>query len=283
MPDVDAEAVGERLLRPDRAGAAKILSELGRISSAQEAWEALAARGLIPNDWTASANRWFVLGGERLAHPPSLGACVELAADARGVVTAESLAREVVARLAPWRADLPARVEWLPARRDYLHTNADWEAWRAANLRPGVGSSTLVDDVLFDAYCDVENAVSAGGLGIDNDELQRFYAASGYAHILEDLEGQDMADPDDWYATNPAIHLGAARLWDLATENGLTLGAAPRNGRMAPVGQAFAELPNPFAPALAICQTGYVLAAVTPRGALMLYPDDRADSDTSPR
>lgn len=115
--------------------------------SPAEAWEALAARGVIPLEWVTAwdtespcphgrhdllRNHWrtdapctacYVARAPRRifrgdegsaagAHPPTVAACVALAADAANVLAAEALAREAVARLALWGAPQPARVEW---------------------------------------------------------------------------------------------------------------------------------------------------------------------------
>lgn len=92
------------------------------IEHPREAWEALAARGLVPESWVDDPRRWFVCSADEwLAHgslaapregplasphPPSTGACVALAADPRGVATAETLAHEV-AREEARRGDAP--------------------------------------------------------------------------------------------------------------------------------------------------------------------------------
>lgn len=89
--------------------------------TAAAAWEALSARGVIPLDWAPHATRRFVAydpattetSADALTHPPTRGACVAFASDPVGVTTAEALARELVARLAPWGAAQPERVIWI--------------------------------------------------------------------------------------------------------------------------------------------------------------------------
>lgn len=86
------------------------------VTDPREAWEALAARGVIPASWVEDPRRAFHDGEERslrtfrsggvrfdhvdrtailAPHPPTVAACVALASDPEGVTTAEAIAREV--------------------------------------------------------------------------------------------------------------------------------------------------------------------------------------------
>ncbi len=100
-----------------------------------EAWEALAARGLIPAAWVDDPARRFIDGpGARdvlASQPTDVLAAVALAADAGGIARAEALAVELTARLAVWGSPRPRRVAWrvLP-----------WAEWRE---EPYLGPSWL--------------------------------------------------------------------------------------------------------------------------------------------
>lgn len=77
------------------------------------AFEALAARGVIPADWVGDPCRRFRTG-ERYAEPLKSTHAVALAADVEGVLAAEHLAREYVRRLRPYGGPpfAPAVVRW---------------------------------------------------------------------------------------------------------------------------------------------------------------------------
>lgn len=92
--------------------AAQVLEALAGLSDPREAWETLAARGLLPMHWVEDPRRYFVctaeewleLGGPAspsggpLASPcpPTVRACAAFARDLERVLTAEALAREAL-------------------------------------------------------------------------------------------------------------------------------------------------------------------------------------------
>ena len=140
-------------------------------SRPEEAWERLFTAGLIPesaladpqrlfetdfmdwyfddglNDraheqWEAAAPpeiRYDHLGGNPsagLVTPPTVGMAVQLAADWANVLTAEALAREAVAYIAP--AQVGAPICWCPvkrrAQREMLARVGERGSWQASNL-----------------------------------------------------------------------------------------------------------------------------------------------------
>lgn len=128
------------------------------------AWEALATRGLIPDDWVGSEARAFTLpttyfartralpmldtgelrrvtfrGGSVLvaAYPTTSTLAAFVAADAEGIATAEAIARESLRKGKVWLDDLrfapPARAgAWgdLDAPDERLHAAAPAVVWR---------------------------------------------------------------------------------------------------------------------------------------------------------
>lgn len=124
------------------------------ITDPREAWEALCTT-LDLYDWVGDARRGFGCpdcrrsaagerevfgqygwyerhdcdtcdGADSLPHPPTVAACVALASDPEGVLTAEALAREAAARVAP--IDPPHRVVWrvVPAGELAGRAQPDW-------------------------------------------------------------------------------------------------------------------------------------------------------------
>lgn len=134
-----------------------VRAALQGIADPREAWEVLASRGLIDASWVHDPRRWFACTADEwiaqgghpspaqgplaTMHPPSLRACMALAANPASVVTAEALARET------------ARVE---------HTVTDAVYWRVA------------DDAEVDALCAlVTNDVAAGQAARDLAAMRR--------------------------------------------------------------------------------------------------------------
>lgn len=66
---LDHEAVAKRALRPGRAGLAAVTAALVDIVDAREAWETLAVRGLIPDDWFENDARRFQAGPPVIEEP----------------------------------------------------------------------------------------------------------------------------------------------------------------------------------------------------------------------
>ena len=130
--------------RPSRPLLGAALDVARDSHSPAEAWEAMASRGIIPPDWAPHDTRCFVPDddeGEVVAGwcPPTRSACVAFASDAAGVVTAESLAWELAARLAVWGVARPRRVCWRVGPR--VHPLS----LRSAGFAPVVGTlRTLV-------------------------------------------------------------------------------------------------------------------------------------------
>lgn len=80
--------------------------------SPAEAWECLAARGVIPDGWVGATHERRFHWSHDGATPSDIRACIALASDPEGVIEVEGLAREMVQRLAPWLSDRGVRVLW---------------------------------------------------------------------------------------------------------------------------------------------------------------------------
>jgi hypothetical protein len=131
---------GERPRRPRLSEAGELA---GRLSDPADAWERLAAGGLIPADWVGSPARVFRRIGPRpmdsssreavhfaqnmdggppgrcvyyitdRPYPFSVEDAILFAAGAEGVQCAESAARRFCERARPWGGRSPARAAWL--------------------------------------------------------------------------------------------------------------------------------------------------------------------------
>jgi hypothetical protein len=140
----------------------------------REAWERCAAEGLVPVEWIGSDRRWarpdpafttkladgalrFGAGSAAvLDHPPSVAACVAMAADPQGVLAAEELGRFVLDALAPWIA--PRALQTV--------------VWRAD------GGGPEIDSVLVRCWSDRE-PTELGPYGLSRAMERAFAAALG--------------------------------------------------------------------------------------------------------
>lgn len=121
---------GRRVLAPDRPNLERARGALESVEDPAEAWETLAAREIIPAEWTYAGARQVVVTGhpcgacddrapyighapdcERRDVPATVGAALTLAADTNGVLTAEEIARSVFARLFDDETP-PSRIVW---------------------------------------------------------------------------------------------------------------------------------------------------------------------------
>lgn len=101
-----------RAARPDGAREFRWTGPLrSMFESTQEAWETLAARGIIPEAWAAQAQRRFY-GAEGRALPRDVRASLVFASDPDGIAQAEALGREVAERLGPWNDGRTPQIVW---------------------------------------------------------------------------------------------------------------------------------------------------------------------------
>ena len=108
--------LGANLLRPRAEAAGEARSAAGRTRSPRDAWEALNARGVIPDHWVSSGRRkyvrepWFPSAeaaspGDLVDSPTYVEAAITMASDVPGVTTAEELAEECHRRRFARRGD----------------------------------------------------------------------------------------------------------------------------------------------------------------------------------
>jgi hypothetical protein len=139
---------GRRLLAPNRPREAAVRAALEGVTEPDEAWEILAAREVVPVEWTSAGARQVVVdkvacelcadrvafmghaeGCERANVPATVTAAATLAADPEGVVAAETLARLAFERLYGETAARPPQVLW--------RVGALFGCFPVADRRPG--------------------------------------------------------------------------------------------------------------------------------------------------
>jgi hypothetical protein len=116
--------VYERLLRPDRPRLAEAWKIVENLYDAKEAWEALAARGLIPYEWVTRDDRSYMLeapdGMRRGYFPPSIRMAVSLACDANNILAAERIAQQHAKGIRH-----PHRIVWRCLRAETVNAYRD--------------------------------------------------------------------------------------------------------------------------------------------------------------
>lgn len=228
------------------------------------AWTELYLAGVLPRAWMDRPD------------PPTFEVCLAFACDPEGIERAEALARELYDVLAPWRADGAAPTARIVWRYGYDPDGLRAVCDRAPALRTALDGAALV----------------AG----------RMTRAQGRGYHGSTPYHQDALDARDW----ETAAAGYERRWPLPGNTGTgaplwwppfvppsVVDIAPdplgRPEAYAPVpaalrGREIRTLPNPFAPAVALWNTGYV--PCDPFGAdgvatlaLPRFPASRPDDD----
>ncbi|MFO0558956.1 MAG: hypothetical protein U0269_13135 [Polyangiales bacterium] len=155
---VTLAAAGARFFAPARPRLAVAREAIASITDPAEAWEALAARSVIPLSWLAHPTRQIVADGVKcprcrdpfIGHskrcpvastPATVRAAVALAADPDAVEAVEALALEAFARMRP-TAEKPRRIVWRVVGSDaptVLYTKRP-----GAHLAPSIHKELLV-------------------------------------------------------------------------------------------------------------------------------------------
>lgn len=223
-------------------------AELSVEMAADEAWEMLSSRGLVPVEWLGAEGRGFrshieqgiarapapeyptwrrrdagAVGGAPRGEDPlhtapvTLRECVAIASDCAGASAAETLVHEVLARLEPWGVRRASRITWrvVDAARWRTERQSYWgEPLRAAVARVLEGSA--------------------------------YKLPAGYGPA-------DASPRPSWWAL-AAAESELARLWESLRADRVQVPKEASDGSA----WDFAALPNPYEPLLAIWSTGFV-------------------------
>jgi hypothetical protein len=228
-----------RLGRPERPRLAEARAAVEHCTNPQDAWETLAARGLIPLEWLAPGRRWFLpeypprndVQSAMSDRPRSVEDCVAFASDYAAIHAAEALAREMSHALSVWGATAPTILCWRVARRPLI----------GAFAKPFV---TPAD-------------AARGALGLDAPAVDA--AARVAVQAILDATGDLLDVSKSLFTSNYAGRAvyAAARARGLPIR-GLVAGSyAYHSVPAALVGRTFAEVPDPFEPLFALLALGY--------------------------
>lgn len=209
---------------PRRANLDALREVLRSIEDRDEAWEALATRGMIPASWVHNDARRFHSSADRWELcPVGRGAMLAFASDIEGVTRCEALMREALERLSPWGALNDGSLRW--------------------------------------ELCGANTHVLTPPPGFTGDApLRALYAALGAeavnAHRVELGEAREITFV--WNESTLHDVILGDMLWRTAVLNDVTV-CVPKTHPLHE--RRFAELPNPFEPLVAIVATGYVFNA----------------------
>lgn len=206
---------------------------------AEETWESLATEGVIPQAWVGDPGRVFGSPERKGASeaPAELAMALALAADVPGVLRAEQLAREVLARIAPWCAWRPRCVLW---------RLVDPLRWTAPH-----GAQAGVFQRLAQ-----EAAVALHRAGDPYRGMP-----SGHHRTLKRTR----------YGAAAFWDLHRASLWRYVVSRGLRLPAL----HIVPAelqGRHFHEVPDPFEPLVHLWTTGYALERISAEHLVLVAP-----------
>lgn len=274
FPDVtEAERLGSRVLRPRCARMKEARAAVEGVKDPREAWEALAAREIIPMAWVGAPGRIFRNGWKK-SYPPTVEAALRLGSDAEGVLTAEALMRECALRLCElgYAVEPEAPVRWwvVVPSRNVMELTVDEAWWQLGRFaRAAVGQNLGLNNIPID----------------DHTSTAFFRGANGGRALTDPRTGGVTRGAEVvWHFVDAAMRaLWSTRGWYLAARDGVTL--PEREGRWASetervlgggrwAGRAVGEAPDPFEPLLALWATGYAPGVMD--DGLGLFALDRA-------
>jgi hypothetical protein len=221
-----------------------------RVVDPCEAFELLASRGVIPDDWVGSSARRFASGARAVA-PASLRGVVAMAAAVDSVLECERLAKELVTRLAPFGVKSAGAVVWRVDREGVSGTVVP----SVASVEGGVPGGAALEAVVEAAA--LRDWVEPGGLTQKSPRVRPNKAAELF---LERVQSQGYFDPR--YVANA---LRAHQSWIARQRSGSFATVLERSGledTLVPKRIALSSLLNPFEPLLLIFARGFAVADV---------------------
>ncbi len=254
MTAPDYEGIAGNVLRPARPKLAEALALVEGVHDAALAWNLLVDHGVLPSSWRESEAREFSGVNRRASRdvrvPPSVNGAVAFASAASSATAAEEHARELVRRLLPWGERPTTTIRWklLPPRK-----------LRQAEIRAEWPSEAF--------HCAANGAENCGPR--DTDPWQTTAMRLAMRHRQDAAQRVFVRDVAAHHAWSRAV-AGCARVqpWPMPTIFGRALRIPAET-----YGKAFAELPNPFDPILAIWELGCALDIVAADAIILGMPE----------
>lgn len=271
-----------KLLTPERARLGEAREAVAGVKDARVAWDTLVARGLVPVAFADDPTRAYHSGNRGIfSTPPTVAACVAVASDIPGLRRAEAIAGELIARLRPWGVKPFEQTVWHFTSRETVRSRMQF-------------APTGLRDVLETVAQMVEPGWSPDGTPYSLEEHVRDLIAwevvppgtpvrvwtaiaearTEVARALQplDVTGAFLSFDQLWKA---------AVTWPALVEAGCIVPSRVFPGAWEPYGgtrrprsadgslMCFADLPDPFAPLLALWETGYAIGTIA-RGSVTL-------------
>jgi hypothetical protein len=233
-----------------------------RVRDPREAWEQLAARGVIPDDWVGSNARRFARG-QYASAPPTLAGVIAIASDPEGILEVERLGREVAGRLTDWGVGRGARVVW-HVDEPLTWITSGQQSERYARTEVAIPGGDVMHELMTAVGYSVPAAqvVRRGRAGVVRRGATLGEEATRFLSLAPDPHAKPLAHM-----------LDANQAWMAAR-------AADREVRMLKPGAvagedvvrmvSASELPDPFEPLIMLHLRGYVLVELT-RKSIQLY------------
>jgi hypothetical protein len=254
-----------------------------RLRDCREAWEVLAGRGVIPEDWVGTGARRFETGMYAAA-PPSMQGVVSIASDPEGVLDAERLAREFCARLRPWGGESDLRPLWRVFALDRRARRSKWFARVPGGPLfqrflasmgfvepPGGGPAVRAVERVAAIARSLESPWWGEREGMWEELLRESAWARTRDRVEDRREDIQQFDPairwmvehgDGGHVPQLAAVFEAHRLWQAFEASGASLKVAELDSMGALAGQrsiSTREIEDPFEPLLALLERGYWL------------------------
>lgn len=278
--EMDDSSLTAKLFLPARAQLALAQATVADLTDPAEAWETLAARGVVSPEWISDSDRVFaeaevppalerggsgqpsyegikqyLENGPRLCDvPPTVEFATLLASDVVGIETAEQVARETVRRLEPWGCPQSHRIAWRLVQRE------TWET------QPGDYRHMTAAVAVGGAFRPLERSmpalVRARKYAFGTPEWRAAYSWECAAQWRE--------------LSRREVYIPSTSL-EWARNSGYP--EVPSELKK----KRFSELPNPFEPLLSLWAAGYALDVITPSVIVLALPHQRAPSKKSNR
>lgn len=125
---IDGASYGRLLLKPERPFLAETWTVATEDADLREAWERLAARGVIPSEWLERGPAMAQPDGSISYLPSTVDEVIAFASDAKGIHNCIHLGQELGRALSAWNiCDPSVEIQWIVRPRN---------SWTARHLHP---------------------------------------------------------------------------------------------------------------------------------------------------
>jgi hypothetical protein len=278
--ELDVDGLHARVCRPERPRLTEAREALSGILDAREALECAVANGLCPMDWIDSpARAWGGKPHSPRKKPHAVATVIAMTSDARGILEAESLAREFLARAQVWTTIAPADnpIYWNeksgPLRQRGVRPNArpampaELMSFATRAIPPS-NLARVLAALAPPPSAEPQPPKRTGLRGLLDSALAAFRTTDAQ-RAPDHIPAWSRAANDAWRRGNELAPLQAIEdhwhAWQYAAIAHADLSLEEVYGREVPgidpeiARTSLAELPNPIEPLAELWRTGYAL------------------------